>query len=213
MRRTAGRRSEWGEPPPGPLGRLARALAHVGRGRGRSGAVGLGDLPIALRQSELAGDYRVAERAADHRRAAAVASTAMERAIAAADWWQADAWGHRALWHAQRADLTLHSVRLARRIGDVRVAGGDPEGARRYYAEAIDEARDIGAEREQGLASAGLGRAMLELGDVRTARRLGGAAVELLERSGAAAGEVADARGLQGTEKPIGEIGAQEEGG
>lgn len=194
------------------MARVARAVARLWGARERSRPVGLGDLPLALRRSELADDYTAAERLADHRRAAAAASTAMDRAIAGADWWQADAWGHRALWHAQRADLALQAVRLARRIGDVRVAGGDPGSARRYYAEAIDEARDIGAEHEQGLASAGLGRAMLDLGDVTTARRLGAAAVEILERSGAPAGEVAEARALQGTEKPIGESDAQEEG-
>ena len=57
-------------------------------------------------------------------------------------------------------------TRQARRIGDLRAAAGDPGSARRYYAEAIDEARDIGAEHEQGLAALGLGRSLLELGDV-----------------------------------------------
>jgi hypothetical protein len=137
---------------------------------------------------------------------------AMERAIAEADWWQADVWGHRALWHFERAELTLRAVRLARRIGDVRSAGGDPASARRYYAEAIDEARDIGAEHEQGLASIGLGRALLDLGDVTTARRLGRAATELLVRSGAPAEELATARSLQGTEKAVGEVRQEEEG-
>ena len=123
--------------------------------------------------------------------------------MATAEWWQADVWAHRALWHFERADLTLDAVRLARRIGDVRSAAGDPSSARRYYAEAIDEGRDIGAEHEQGLAAMGLGRALLELGEVTTARRLGRAAVDLLARSGASVEEIANARGLQGTEKPV----------
>ena len=123
--------------------------------------------------------------------------------MATAEWWQADVWAHRALWHFERADLTLDAVRLARRIGDVRCAAGDPSSARRYYAEAIDEGRDIGAEHEQGLAALGLGRALLELGEVTTARRLGRAAVDLLARSGASVEEIANARGLRGTEKPV----------
>ncbi len=137
---------------------------------------------------------------------------AMERAIDAAEWWQADVWGHRALWHVERAELTLHAVRAARRIGDVRSAAGDPASARRYYAEAIDEARDIGAEREQGLAAVGLGRALMELGDVTTARRMGRAATELLARSGAPAGELAAAAALGGTEKSVGDGRRGEEG-
>ena len=56
--------------------------------------------------------------------------------------------------------MTLQATRQARRIGDVRTAAGDPASARRYYAEAIDEARDIGAEHEQGLAALGMGRAL-----------------------------------------------------
>jgi tetratricopeptide (TPR) repeat protein len=83
----------------------------------------------------------------------------------------------------------------------VRVAGGDPASARRYYAEAISEARDIGAEREEGLAALGLGRAHLQLGDVTTARRLAQIAIDLLERSGAPSEEVAAARELRGEEK------------
>lgn len=136
----------------------------------------------------------------------------MERAITADEWWPADVWGHRALWHAERAEQTLQAVRAARRIGDLRSAAGDPGSARRYYAEAIDEARDIGAEREQGLASVGLGRALLELGEVTTARRMGRAATELLVRSGAPAGEVATARALSGTERAVGEVRREEEG-
>ncbi|MDQ2674711.1 MAG: hypothetical protein M3Y40_08635, partial [Chloroflexota bacterium] len=126
-------------------------------------------------------------------------------AIRAASWWPADAWAHRALWHFERADLHLEATRQARRIGDLRVAAGDPASARRYYAEAIDEARDLGAEHEQGLAAFGLGRAHLGLGDVTVGRRLASAAVDLLERSGASGAEVAAARALQGTERAVGE--------
>jgi hypothetical protein len=101
--------------------------------------------------------------------------------------------------------MTLEATRQARRIGDLRTAAGDPDTARRYYAEAIDEARDIGAEREQGLAALGLGRALLDLGEVTQARRMGGAAVTLLERSAAPAGELTAARDLLGTELSVGE--------
>ena len=135
----------------------------------------------------------------------------MERAIAAEDWWPADLWAHRALWHFEQADLTLQAARQARRIGDLRSAAGDPGSARRYYAEAIDEARDIGAEHEQGLAALGMGRAMVELGDVTAGRRLAGAAVDLLGRSRAPAGEIEAARALLGTEVPVG--GGSEEDG
>ena len=114
-------------------------------------------------------------------------------------------WAHRAMWHFERADLTLQAARQARRIGDLRSAAGDPGSARRYYAEAIDEARDIGAEHEQGLAALGMGRAMLELGEVGTGRRLAGAAVDLLGRARAPAEEIEAARALLGTEVPVGE--------
>ena len=93
---------------------------------------------------------------------------------------------------------------MARRIGDLRGAAGDPASARRYYAEAIDEARDIGAEHEQGLAALGLGRSLLELGDVTGARRMAGASVELLDRARAPAGEIEAARALLGTEVAVG---------
>ena len=136
-----------------------------------------------MRRGELADAYLAAEREGDHRRAAAGAVAAMERAVDAEDWWPADVWAHRALWHFERADLTLQAARQARRIGDLRSAAGDPGSARRYYAEAIDEARDIGAEHEQGLATLGMGRAMVELGEVSAGRRLAGAAVDLLDRS------------------------------
>jgi hypothetical protein len=84
------------------------------------------------------------------------------------------------------------------------VGGGDPASSRRYYAEAISEARDIGAEREEGLAALGMGRAELEMRNVTTARRLGQIAVDLLERSGAPAEEQAAARELRGEEKEVG---------
>ena len=127
-----------------------------------------------MRRGELADAYLAAEREGDHRRAAAGAMAAMERAAAVEDWWPADVWAHRALWHFERAGLTLQAARQARRIGDLRSAAGDPGSARRYYAEAIDEARDIGAEHEQGLATLGMGRAMVELGEVSAGRRLAG---------------------------------------
>jgi len=147
--------------------------------------------------------YLQAERAADHGRAGAAAASAMDRALAQRDWWPADVWGHRALWHFEQAGMTLEATRQARRIGDVRSAAGDPDSARRYYAEAIDEARDIGAEHEQGLAALGLGHALLQLGDVTAARRLAGASITLLDRSGAPDAEVDDARRLRGAEVPV----------
>ena len=155
---------------------------------------------MALRSGELAGPYLEAERRSDHRRAGAAAASAMERALASREWWPADVWGHRALWHFEQAGMTLQATRQARRIGDVRVAAGDPESARRYYAEAIDEARDIGAEHEQGLAALGLGHALLELGEVTVARRLAGASEALLDRAGAPAIEIAEAHRLRGSE-------------
>jgi hypothetical protein len=159
---------------------------------------------VALRRQPIATAYLAAEAGGDHATAARTAADAMEHAIAGEDWWPADVWGHRALWHFERAGLDLEAVRQARRIGDLRSAAGDPGSARRYYAEAIDEARDIGAEREQGLAALGMGRAALELGDVTTSRRLAGAAVTLLERSGGAPAEIGAARLLRGEEKEVG---------
>jgi hypothetical protein len=129
----------------------------------------------------------------------------MERAVAAREWWPADIWGHRALWHFERAGMVLAATRAARLIGDLRVAAGDPASARRYYAEAISEARDIGAEREEGLAALGLGRAALELADVTMARRLAAIAIDLLQRSGAPSHEIAAAVELRGQEKEVGE--------
>ena len=148
--------------------------------------------------------YLAAEGAADHPTAGAAASTATEQAISERAWWPADMWGHRALWHFEQAGMELEATRAARRIGDVRVGGGDPASSRRYYAEAISEARDIGAEREEGLAALGMGRAELELRNVTTARRLGQIALDLLERCGAPAEETAAARDLRGEEKEVG---------
>ena len=198
------RHPRWGEPRPNLLRRLlasARASLGISKPSTRSG---LPELPLALRRSDVAEAYLAAERDDDHRRAAAGAVAAMERAIAAEEWWPADAWAHRALWHFEQAGATLHAARQARRIGDLRNAAGDPGSARRYYAEAIDEARDIGAEHEQGLAALGLGRSLLELGDVTGARRMAGAAVDLLGRSRAPAGEIDAARGLLGSEVAVG---------
>ena len=205
-------RPDWGEAPRGGLsGLLASVRGWLG-GSSTPARSGLRELPLALRRGDLAVQYLAAEGAGDHHRAGAAATSAMERAIAAEEWWPADVWGHRAMWHAERAEQTLQAVRAARRIGDLRSAAGDPGSARRYYAEAIDEARDIGAEREQGLAAVGLGRALLELGEVTTARRMGRAARELLVRCGAPAGEVAMAQALSGTERAVGEVRREEEG-
>ena len=129
--------------------------------------------------------------------------TAAETAIDAEAWWAADLWAHRAMWHFERGDLPLQATRAARRIGDLRVAGGDPASARRYYAEAISEARDLGAEREEGLAATGMGRAELDLGNVTASRRLGGIAITLLERGSGADVEIAAARELRGDERTV----------
>ncbi|MDP9468191.1 MAG: hypothetical protein M3P32_05550 [Chloroflexota bacterium] len=161
-------------------------------------------MPAVLRRGELAQRYLAAEGEADHGSAGAAAATAAEQAMVALAWWPADVWGHRALWHFEQGGLDLAATRAARLIGDVRVAGGDPASGRRYYAEAISEARDLGAEREEGLAALGMGRAELELGNVTTARRLAQIAVDLLERCGAPADEVAAARELRGEEKEVG---------
>jgi len=194
----------WGEQAiRGPVARLAARLqAFIGREERRP-VDRLPDLPVPLRRSPLAVPYLDAARERDHRRAGAAASNASEQAIEARAWWAADAWAHRALWHFERVDMALAATRQARRIGDIRVAGGDPSASRRYYAEAISEARDIGAEREQGMAALGLGRAELDLGNVTVARRLAGIAEELLERAGAPADETAAARELRGEEKPV----------
>lgn len=197
-------RPEWNESRPGPLRRLlARAGAALGTGV-PTPLSGLRELPVALRRGELAAGYLEAEGRGDHRRAGATAVSAMERAAAEGDWWQGDIWGHRALWHFEQAGMTLQATRQARRIGDLRFAAGDPESARRYYAEAIDEARDIGAEHEQGLAALGLAHSLLELGDVTSSRRLAGAAEALLDRAGAPIGEIAESRRLRGSEVVVG---------
>jgi hypothetical protein len=128
---------------------------------------------------------------------------AMERSQAAGEWWPADIWGHRALWHYEQAGMALEATRAARLIGDLRWAAGDPASARRYYAEAVSEARDLGAEREQGLAALGMGRAALDLADVTTARRLAAIAEELLERAGAPGDELQAARDLRGEEREV----------
>ena len=198
------RRPAWGEPRPGPLRRLLQSARTVLRADAPP-TRGLRELPVALRRGELAEAYLLAERSDDHRRAAAAAVTAMDAALAKQDWWPADVWAHRALWHFEQGQLTLQAARQARRIGDLRSAAGDPGSARRYYAEAIDEARDIGAEHEQGLAALGLGRSLLQLGDVTTARRLASAAVDLLGRADAPHSELSAARELLGTEVRVGE--------
>lgn len=191
----------WGPPRPNLVVRLAGRVRGLLGGTPRAAAETLPDLPLALRRSEPAVPYLEAHAAADHRRAGAAATTAMERAVADGAWWPADIWGHRALWHFERAGMELAATRAARLIGDVRLGGGDPASARRYYAEAISEARDIGAEREEGLAALGLGRAHLELGDVTSSRRLAQIAIDLLARCGAPDTEIAAARELRGEEK------------
>lgn len=198
-------RRSWGEPEPSLLRRIAARISALAGGRPAVSRQGAADLPLALRRSELGPVYLAADGRGDHPAAAGAASDATERAIAAGEWWQADAWAHRALWHFEQAEMTVDAVRVARRIGDLRTAAGDPASARRYYAEAIDEARDIGAEREQGLAALGLGRAHLELGEVTVARRLASAAVDLLDRAEAPAAELASARALLGSEVVVGE--------
>ena len=195
----------WGDARPGFV-RRARAWFESVLGLGTTGPpTGIGELPLRLRRDDLAPRYLAAERDEDHRRAGSTAVAAMEAAIGREEWWVADAWAHRALWHFERGSMALHATRQARRIGDLRWAAGDPAGARRYYAEAIDEARDIGAEHEQGLAALGLGRALLDLGSVTEARRLAGAAVVLLERASAPPGELDAARALRGTEVAVGD--------
>ncbi len=196
--------TRWGEPQPGLLGRLLERARSAFSTPDRTAAERLQPLPLALRRGDLAATYLYAQADGDHRRAATAATTAMERAAAAGEWWPGDIWGHRALWHFERAGMALAATRAARLIGDLRVAAGDPASSRRYYAEAISEARDIGAEREEGLAALGLGRAAMQLSDATAARRLAAIAVDLLERCGAPAEEVAAARALRGEEKPVG---------
>ncbi|MEO6058861.1 MAG: hypothetical protein ABIQ05_02650 [Candidatus Limnocylindria bacterium] len=198
----------WGEAPRG--GRIGEAVRHlVDRARTTLGTpprathVTLRSLPVALRRGDLAEAYLSATADADHATAGGSATAAAESAMALRAWWPADIWAHRALWHFEQAGMELDATRGARLIGEVRLAGGDPTSARRYYAEAISEARDIGAEREEGLAALGMGRAEMELGDVTTARRLAQMAIDLLERGEAPPGEVAAARELRGEEKEV----------
>jgi tetratricopeptide (TPR) repeat protein len=202
-------RRPWGEPRPGILARLLARVRGLASGHEAPAPEGLPELPLALRRGDLGAAYLGAERDRDHARAASAAVEAMDAALRAEDWWPADLWAHRALWHFEQAQDTLQAIRQARRIGELRAAAGDPASARRYYAEAIDEARDVGAEHEQGLAALGLGRAMLDQGQVTQARRLAAAAVDLLDRAGAPEDDVAAARRLLGTEVPVGE-GAEE---
>jgi hypothetical protein len=193
----------WGEPPPSPLARVvARARALFGEAAPPT-RVSLPDRPVRLRASAAAAPYLAAQAAGEHPEAASAPTTAMQLAVDAGEWWPADIWGHRALWHYERAGMELEATRAARLIGDLRSAAGDPASARRYYAEAISEARDLGAEREQGLAALGMGRAALDMEDVTTARRLAQIALELLERCEAPVGEVEAARELRGEEKEV----------
>jgi hypothetical protein len=194
----------WGAPPPGQLAQwIARLRASLGGPPPGAQRRSLPALPVALRRTALAAPYLSAEASGDHPRAGAAATTAMERSVAVAEWWPADIWGHRALWHFEQAGMGLAAARGARLIGDLRVAAGDPASARRYYAEAISEARDIGAEREEGLAALGMGRAALDLDDVTTSRRLAQIAVDLLERGEAPRDEVMAALELRGEEKEV----------
>lgn len=206
MRRPArgGPPVRWGEPPPAPLARLLVRLRAALGGPSPAGRPSLRPLPVALRRSELAAPYLLADVTGDHPVAATSALDAMRQAAASGEWWPADIWGHRALWHFERAGMELEATRAARLIGDLRTAAGDPASARRYYAEAISEARDLGAEREQGLAALGMGRAAMDLADVTTARRLAQIAEELLARAGAPAEELKAARELRGEEKEVG---------
>ncbi len=204
MTRLPARPRAWGEQAAdGTLARLGRWVRGLIGESSTPAARGLPDLPAVLRRDPLAAPYVAAIGAGDHHRAAESATSAAEHAIEARSWWAADAWSHRALWHYERVDMALAATRTARRIGDIRVLGGDPDSARRYYAEAISEARDIGAEREQGLAALGMGRAELDRGDVTTARRLAGIAETLLLSAGAPADELVAARELLGDEKTV----------
>lgn len=162
-------------------------------------------LPPSLRHSELAVQYLTHEQSGDHPGAGIVAVHAMERAAAEQQWLPADTWAHRALWHFEQAQMALPAMRQTRRIGDLRFFSGDSDSARRYYTEAIDEARNIGAENEQGLATLGLGRALLDLGEVEQAQQLVAAAVTLLERSGGSEKELAEARRLLGKQLNVSE--------
>jgi len=193
----------WGEAPPGRLAGAWHRIRAAFRMGDKQTAETLPRLPLALRRGELAAAYLGAEADGDHRRAAAAAIAAADSAGARRDWWPADIWAHRALWHFEQAEMTLQAARAARRIGEIRTLAGDPASARRYYAEAISEARDIGAEREEGLAALGMGRAQLQLGDVTTARRLAQISIDLLQRAGAPPEEEEAALRLRGVEKTV----------
>ena len=208
-RRTAPVR--WGEPRPGPVTRLTHRIRSLLGAPAPAERETLPNLPLALQHGDLAQAYLVAQQDRDHGRAGAAAISSLERAVEQGEWWPADIWGHRALWHFERAGMELAATRAARAIGDVRVAGGDPDSARRYYAEAISEARDLGAEREEGLAALGMGRAEMDRGDVTTARRLAAISVDLLERCQAPAEEIDAAAELRGTEKSVRETPGGEE--
>ena len=184
---------------------LRRLVSRVLRVFGGQPPDRLPRLPAVLRQNPLAPPYLEAEADDNHRRAGAVASTASRLELEILRWSPAEAWAQRALWHFEHAGMWLQATRSARRIGEVHLAAGDAAGARRYFAEAISEARDLGATREEGLAALGLGRAELELGNVTVARRLGQIAIDLLERHGALASELSAARELRGVEIRVGE--------
>ena len=100
-----GRPRSWGEPRPSWLTRLWARLTN----RRDARHAGLPELPLALRRCALAEAYLGAERDGDHRRAGAAAVSAMDRAAAIEEWWQADAWAHRALWHFEQAGMTLQA--------------------------------------------------------------------------------------------------------
>ncbi len=163
----------------------------------------LPELPVALRRSELAAPYLSAEAAADHPAAGSGGHDRdgecrrRRRVVAGGHLGPSGAVALRAGGDGAGGD--------ARGPADRRpaFAAGDPLSARRYYAEAISEARDLGAEREQGLAALGMGRAAMDLSDVTTARRLGQIAEELLERAAAPPNEIAAARELRGEEKEV----------
>src|SRR4051812_5062614 len=89
----------WGEPPPGLLPRTVKRVRRLFGGPPPSSSSVLPELPVALRRSVLAAPYLAAEAAADHPAAAGAATRAMEGAAALGEWWPADIWGHRALWH------------------------------------------------------------------------------------------------------------------
>ncbi len=195
----------WGTAQASPLTRGLARLRGVLFGQPAPAPEHLPDLPVRLRRTAVAAPYLEAEAASDHRRAGAAAVEAAESAIQTQDWWVADSWAHRALWHFEQGSLALPAIRAARRIGDLRTMAGDPDSARPYYAEAISEARDVGAQREEGLAELGLARAELDRGEVTTARRLASVAIDNLAGGGAPASELEAARAVRGSEKAVNE--------